>query len=119
LEPDELLREVVGTLERLQVPYFVTGSTATILYGEPRFTDRAGSSSARMPPALTAAPGPDAPPAQRNAPVSRTSHRPGFGAPTDVASVGRRRRGAPSSQAAAALAPSAASAAPARTGRGA
>ena len=34
----ELLRRLVASLERLRLPYFVTGSTATIFYGEPRFT---------------------------------------------------------------------------------
>lgn len=39
MEQDELLRRVVETLERLRLPYLVTGSMATILYGEPRFTN--------------------------------------------------------------------------------
>jgi hypothetical protein len=39
MEQDDLLRRVVGTLERLRLPYLVTGSIATILYGEPRFTN--------------------------------------------------------------------------------
>jgi len=39
MEPDELLRRVVETLERLDLPYLITGSVATILYGEPRFTN--------------------------------------------------------------------------------
>jgi hypothetical protein len=39
MEPSELLRFLVLALERLQVRYFVTGSTATIFYGEPRFTN--------------------------------------------------------------------------------
>lgn len=39
MEQDELLREVVQTLERLGVPYLVTGSIATIFFGEPRFTN--------------------------------------------------------------------------------
>ena len=39
MEQDELLRHVVGTLERLDLPYLITGSMATILYGEPRFTN--------------------------------------------------------------------------------
>jgi hypothetical protein len=30
---------MVETLERLRLPYLVTGSMATILYGEPRFTN--------------------------------------------------------------------------------
>ena len=36
-EPD-LLEPFITRLERLGVPYFVTGSTAGILYGEPRLT---------------------------------------------------------------------------------
>lgn len=36
---DELLGLVVRTLEDLSLPYFVTGSMATILFGEPRFTN--------------------------------------------------------------------------------
>lgn len=36
---DELLVLVVQTLEDLELPYFVTGSMATILFGEPRFTN--------------------------------------------------------------------------------
>jgi hypothetical protein len=39
MEQAELLRRVVDTLERLKLPYLVTGSIATILYGEPRFTN--------------------------------------------------------------------------------
>jgi hypothetical protein len=35
----ELLRLVTSTFEKLQVPYLVTGSVATITYGEPRFTN--------------------------------------------------------------------------------
>jgi hypothetical protein len=35
----DLLRTVVDALERLRVRYLVTGSTATIYYGEPRFTN--------------------------------------------------------------------------------
>ncbi len=38
MEQDELLRRVVGVLERLDLPYLVTGSIATVFYGEPRFT---------------------------------------------------------------------------------
>ncbi len=37
--PGELLRHAVGVLEQLGVPYFITGSTASIVYGEPRFTN--------------------------------------------------------------------------------
>ncbi len=36
---DELLRHVVGVLERLNLRYFVTGSIASIYYGEPRLTN--------------------------------------------------------------------------------
>ena len=39
MEPSELLTHLVRALERLGVPYLVTGSTATIAYGEPRFTN--------------------------------------------------------------------------------
>ena len=39
MEQSELLRFVVSVLERLHLPYFVTGSTVTIFYGEPRFTN--------------------------------------------------------------------------------
>ncbi len=39
MEPADLLRLVAETLERLEIDYFVTGSTATIAYGEPRFTN--------------------------------------------------------------------------------
>lgn len=36
---DELLRHVVGVLESLKLRYFVTGSIASIYYGEPRLTN--------------------------------------------------------------------------------
>lgn len=39
MEPAELLRHACDALEQLQVSYLVTGSTATIAYGEPRFTN--------------------------------------------------------------------------------
>jgi hypothetical protein len=39
LEQDELLREVVRALEWLEIRYLVTGSIATIFFGEPRFTN--------------------------------------------------------------------------------
>ena len=39
MEPSELLHFLAGVLERLQLQYFVTGSTVTIFYGEPRFTN--------------------------------------------------------------------------------
>ncbi len=39
IQPDELLRLIVGILEKLELRYFVTGSVAAIYYGEPRFTN--------------------------------------------------------------------------------
>ncbi|HEV8580734.1 MAG TPA: hypothetical protein VGX68_16840 [Thermoanaerobaculia bacterium] len=39
MEQSELLRYVTETLERIGLRYFVTGSMATIFFGEPRFTN--------------------------------------------------------------------------------
>jgi hypothetical protein len=39
MEQDEFLRFVVEVLEGLGITYLVTGSVATIFYGEPRFTN--------------------------------------------------------------------------------
>jgi len=39
LGPDELLRRLAAILESLDLPYLVTGSMATVFYGEPRFTN--------------------------------------------------------------------------------
>ncbi len=39
MEQSELLRYLVSALEKLAVRYFVTGSTASIFFGEPRFTN--------------------------------------------------------------------------------
>jgi hypothetical protein len=39
VEPVELLRFVVDVLERLGLRYLVTGSTASAVYGEPRYTN--------------------------------------------------------------------------------
>lgn len=39
MEQSELLRYVTDVLERLGLRYFVTGSVATIFFGEPRFTN--------------------------------------------------------------------------------
>jgi hypothetical protein len=39
MEPDELLGEVASACETVGIPYFITGSMATIAYGEPRFTN--------------------------------------------------------------------------------
>src|SRR5215469_6632725 len=38
MEQVDFLRQTVDTLERLQVPYVVVGSIASIAYGESRFT---------------------------------------------------------------------------------
>lgn len=39
MEQDDLLRYAVGVLDRLGLRYLVTGSMATIYFGEPRFTN--------------------------------------------------------------------------------
>ncbi|MEX2316387.1 MAG: hypothetical protein WD669_04485 [Pirellulales bacterium] len=39
MDQDDLLRLVCTALEDLEIKYFVTGSQATIAYGEPRFTN--------------------------------------------------------------------------------
>ncbi len=39
MDSNELLQYAADTLERLKVPYLVTGSIATIAYGEARFTN--------------------------------------------------------------------------------
>lgn len=39
MDPSELLERLAQTLESLRVPYLITGSMATIAYGEPRFTN--------------------------------------------------------------------------------
>src|ERR1035438_9854558 len=39
MEQSDLLRLLAEKLEELGLAYFVTGSTATIIYGEPRFTN--------------------------------------------------------------------------------
>lgn len=39
MEQSELLRFCTSVIERLGLRYFVTGSVATIFYGEPRFTN--------------------------------------------------------------------------------
>ncbi len=39
MEADDLLRVTVGACDRLGLTYLVTGSTASIAYGEPRFTN--------------------------------------------------------------------------------
>ena len=37
--PYELLEKVVTVLDRLHIPYLVTGSVAAMAYGEPRLTN--------------------------------------------------------------------------------
>ncbi|MGB3940739.1 MAG: hypothetical protein WBK96_04495 [Candidatus Manganitrophaceae bacterium] len=37
--PYDLLHAVVEVLERMQIPYLVTGSVASMAYGEPRLTN--------------------------------------------------------------------------------
>src|SRR5262245_44010247 len=37
--PSDLLRKLAEALEALEIPYLITGSMATIAYGEPRFTN--------------------------------------------------------------------------------
>jgi hypothetical protein len=39
MEPFELLIIISNAFEKLKIPYFVTGSIASITYGEPRFTN--------------------------------------------------------------------------------
>ena len=39
MEQSELLQFLARALERLSLPYLITGSTVTIFYGEPRFTN--------------------------------------------------------------------------------
>jgi len=39
MEPFELLIIISNVFEKLEIPYFVTGSIASITYGEPRFTN--------------------------------------------------------------------------------
>ena len=39
MEQSDLLRFIAGVFETLGLRYFVTGSTVTIFYGEPRFTN--------------------------------------------------------------------------------
>lgn len=39
MEQSELLRYLVRCLEKLDIPYFITGAVASIAYGEPRLTN--------------------------------------------------------------------------------
>ncbi|HKI03618.1 MAG TPA: hypothetical protein VKK31_16690 [Thermoanaerobaculia bacterium] len=63
MEQFELLQHVVKALERLGLRYFVTGSMATIFFGEPRFTNDidivVDLPPARIPELCAAFPAPD------------------------------------------------------------
>ncbi|MBI3018603.1 MAG: hypothetical protein HYY61_01745, partial [Deltaproteobacteria bacterium] len=37
-DPKDLLLRIVGILEKLNIPYFVTGGIAVLIWGRPRFT---------------------------------------------------------------------------------
>jgi len=39
MEQSDLLRHLVRCLEKLDIPYFITGAVASIAYGEPRLTN--------------------------------------------------------------------------------
>ena len=39
MEPYDLLKYMVNAFESLGIRYFITGSIASIFYGEPRFTN--------------------------------------------------------------------------------
>lgn len=38
VDPTDILRHLTAVLDELDIPYFITGSVATILFGEPRMT---------------------------------------------------------------------------------
>jgi hypothetical protein len=63
MEQFELLHHVVGVLERIGLRYFVTGSMATIFFGEPRFTNDidivVDLSSGKIPELCAAFPAPE------------------------------------------------------------
>ena len=60
MELYDLLAQVVETFERLRIPYLVTGSVASMAYGEPRLTNDidlvAGIQAAQIPGLLAAFP---------------------------------------------------------------
>lgn len=62
MELYELLEQVVLTFERLQIPYLITGSVASMAYGEPRLTNDidlvAAIESKQIPELLAAFPSP-------------------------------------------------------------
>jgi len=39
VEQSELLKHLINSFESLDIRYFITGSIASIFYGEPRFTN--------------------------------------------------------------------------------
>lgn len=41
MAPYDILKRIVDAFESLDIPYFVTGSVASFMYGEPRFTNDA------------------------------------------------------------------------------
>jgi hypothetical protein len=63
MEQSDLLRRLTATLESLDIPYLVTGSVATIAYGEPRFTNDidvvVAMSAAHVPAFCSAFPAPE------------------------------------------------------------
>src|SRR2546421_2018263 len=63
MDQSELLRHVVSALERMNVPYFITGSVASTAYGESRFTNDidivADLSLTALPPFLHSFPAQD------------------------------------------------------------
>jgi hypothetical protein len=54
MELYELLEQVVLTFERLQIPYLITGSVASMAYGEPRLTNDIDLVAAIKPQHITA-----------------------------------------------------------------
>jgi hypothetical protein len=63
MEQSELLKHLTGTLDRLGIPYLLTGSMASSVYGEPRFTNDidvvAALPLAQVPALCAAFPAPD------------------------------------------------------------
>jgi len=63
MEQAELLKKLVVTLEKISVPYLLTGSLATSAFGEPRFTHDIDVvvwlTLAQVPPLCAAFPAPD------------------------------------------------------------
>jgi hypothetical protein len=54
MEPSELLKHLASTLDQLGIPFLVTGSMASIAYGEPRFTNDIDVVVAMNPSQVTA-----------------------------------------------------------------